>query len=363
MSRPGKSSRPPTPRDRWQAREVRRFERKDASGTHVHEIELRGLSFTTRGGIVGSGFRQEPPREFATLEESRAAAEQLAAQWREGGHAEVPVQWDFQATAIERPRRRFEHPDGGAATVTWENAEYEVESTGPGGGTPKVTRFPGYSPKHLDAYDRLVGDLMARGFREVPPGSQRPGEWRKIGRGKGTLVERLDRFLRKCRPEYYATLGPGIEERRLGSFERKIGRTLPPLLRSWFLWKDGESVEGEVCERFQDNWSLMSIDEAENVWTIDRDLLAGGELEAGWWHDGWVPFLEDGGGSHLCVDLEGVDLNGPGSGRRGQVLAFWHDDGGRRASHASMDLWLEEFVCALEDGRWSVDSDGCLLWG
>lgn len=54
-----------------------------------------------------------------------------------------------------------------------------------------------------------------------------------------------------------------------------------------------------------------------------------------WWRRGWVPFLSNGAGDHLCLD---VDAEGGGS--PGQLVAFWHDWERRSIEHSSIESWL-----------------------
>ena len=86
-------------------------------------------------------------------------------------------------------------------------------------------------------------------------------------------------------------------------------------------------------------------------------MLANGHFEEeNGWHEAWVPFLEDGGGNSLCVDLKGVD------GPAGQIIEFWHEESDRPFRYGSIDEWLEHFLGKLEAGEWEVDKDGSLFW-
>jgi cell wall assembly regulator SMI1 len=58
-----------------------------------------------------------------------------------------------------------------------------------------------------------------------------------------------------------------------------------------------------------------------------------------------VPFLSNGGGDHLCLDVVAED-----GGTPGQVIAFWHDPENRSIEFASPDEWLETLVESMEDG-------------
>ena len=64
-----------------------------------------------------------------------------------------------------------------------------------------------------------------------------------------------------------------------------------------------------------------------------------------WWRRGWIPFLANGGGDHLCVDLTAED-----GGKPGQLIAFWHDDETRDVEFPSLAAWLRDLVESMENG-------------
>jgi cell wall assembly regulator SMI1 len=64
-----------------------------------------------------------------------------------------------------------------------------------------------------------------------------------------------------------------------------------------------------------------------------------------WWRRGWVPFLWNGDGDHLCLDVVAED-----GGTPSQVVAFWHDWEDHSIEFAILDEWLETLVESMEDG-------------
>jgi cell wall assembly regulator SMI1 len=64
-----------------------------------------------------------------------------------------------------------------------------------------------------------------------------------------------------------------------------------------------------------------------------------------WWRRSWVPFLPNGGGDHLCIDLTAED-----GGTPGQVRIFYHDDPSRKITHPSFEAWLHDLVHSMEAG-------------
>ena len=88
---------------------------------------------------------------------------------------------------------------------------------------------------------------------------------------------------------------------------------------------------------------------------INGELLTDGDFVANWWRPAWVPFLENGGGDHLCLDLEGTF-----TGRPGQLIEHWHDGPERSVLYPDLTSWLaavvETYEKTLESG--SRCSDG-----
>jgi len=65
-----------------------------------------------------------------------------------------------------------------------------------------------------------------------------------------------------------------------------------------------------------------------------------------WWRRGWVPFLANGGGDHLCLDLDAGGGMSPG-----RLVAFWHDWEKRTVEYESLDVWLDRLVSSMEAGE------------
>jgi cell wall assembly regulator SMI1 len=157
------------------------------------------------------------------------------------------------------------------------------------------------------------------------------------------LITRLDRWLAANRPDYYARLQPGATEETLAAFEGRFALELPQTFRDLYQWRNGQ--EAACFASFQDNRMFSSLEEI--VETKDMlDGMIGYDFEdARWWRRGWVPFLSNRGGDHLCLDLVAED-----GGQPGQLVAFWHDEADRAVEYASIDRWLEALVRSMENG-------------
>ena len=62
-----------------------------------------------------------------------------------------------------------------------------------------------------------------------------------------------------------------------------------------------------------------------------------------YWSRNWVPFLHNGGGCYLCVDLVAED-----GGIPGQLIGFWKADEDRPVEHPSMEAWLGDLADSME---------------
>jgi cell wall assembly regulator SMI1 len=165
-------------------------------------------------------------------------------------------------------------------------------------------------------------------------------------------IERLDRWLRENRPDYYADLQPGVTETELSEFENLLGFGVPQSFKDLYMWRDGQAINSYKALQF--NLSFMNIKQIKYYWAVLNDLLDTGEFDlTNWWHREWIPFLDNGGGDHLCIDMSGVF-----TGTKGQIIEFWHDSDDRSIQYPSLEKWLEVFVGSLDENLWEdVDGD------
>ena len=68
-----------------------------------------------------------------------------------------------------------------------------------------------------------------------------------------------------------------------------------------------------------------------------------------YWRRGWIPFLHNGGGSYLCVDVAAED-----GGQSGQLIGFWKADEDRPIEFESVRHWLESFWNSMVDGTFET---------
>jgi cell wall assembly regulator SMI1 len=155
------------------------------------------------------------------------------------------------------------------------------------------------------------------------------------------LVERMDKWLATNRADYYSKLQPGTSNQALDGFEAKFNLRLPPDFRELYQWRNGQSGYASL----QHNRMFMPL---EGIASIKETLdgMIGTDFDAPeWWRQGWVPFLENGGGDLLCVDLSAEDGGAPG-----QLRAFWHADKDRPVEYPGLEAWLTALLESMENG-------------
>ena len=157
------------------------------------------------------------------------------------------------------------------------------------------------------------------------------------------LIERLDNWLSENRPDYYANLLPGLPAVHLDKFEKRFGIELPSVFHKLYAWRNGQR-DNEFAA-FENNRMFSCLDEIANTKVMLDEMIGIDFDDPKWWCSGWIPFLANGGGDFLCLDLTAED-----HGTAGQLIAFWHDDGDRGIEFNSMEDWLELAVESMENG-------------
>jgi len=195
--------------------------------------------------------------------------------------------------------------------------------------------------------DKLIAEKQGKGYKEVgSPGSAKaapPAAASKPAGPLSDLLVRMDKWLAANRPDYYGKLLPGASPKDLDAFEKKFQLQLPSGFRELYQWRNGQDPNSS--DSLQDNWMFSPLqDLSDSKDTLDG--MIGSDFEdPKWWRRGWVPFLSNGGGDHLCLDLTAEDGGAPG-----QLLIFYHDWEKREAEYPNLHAWLTQLVEAMENG-------------
>lgn len=162
------------------------------------------------------------------------------------------------------------------------------------------------------------------------------------------LLYKIDRWISTNRPHYHELLQSGATSAELDAFENAISLKLPEEFRELYKWHDGQ--DPMAFESIQGNWSFMSLDEIR-VSKQELDGMIGFDFEdPKYWRRGWIPFLHNGGGSYLCVDVEAED-----GGHSGQLVEFWKADSDRPIGFASVGKWLDALWLSMKNGTLDAD--------
>jgi cell wall assembly regulator SMI1 len=151
------------------------------------------------------------------------------------------------------------------------------------------------------------------------------------------LIQQLDRGLSRDRPTYYGHLQPGATAADLAAFETRFDLQLPADFKTLYTWRNGQP--NARSESLHDNWMFAAIDDIADTKAMLDEMIDVDFDDPQWWRRGWVPFLSNGGGDWLCLDLTAES-----GGQPGQLLIFWHDDGDRSLEYASLGAWLQNLV-------------------
>ncbi len=157
------------------------------------------------------------------------------------------------------------------------------------------------------------------------------------------LISRMERWLAANRPTYLARLQPGVDSQKLAAFEDQFAIVLPETFRSLYRWRNGQEVT--CTESFEKNFMFSPLEEIAGT-KANLDGMIGTDFEdPNWWRRGWLPFLHNGAGDYLCVDLAGDNAGCPG-----QLLVFYHDWEKRPVKFPNLDAWLTSLVNSMENG-------------
>lgn len=147
------------------------------------------------------------------------------------------------------------------------------------------------------------------------------------------LFAALELRLAESRPDYYASLSQGVDNAALDAFAQRFGLRLPDSFRALYRWRNG--ADEDLGESLVGNLIFSPLSQIIEAKAL-LDGMIGSDFDApAWWRSDWIPFLANGGGDHLCIDLLAID-----GGTPGQLRMFYHDDRSRPIRATSIEAWL-----------------------
>ena len=145
------------------------------------------------------------------------------------------------------------------------------------------------------------------------------------------LVE-IDRWLKDQMPKLHRSLQRPATDKQFAALSKEVfgGKPVPPLIRSWFQWHNGQNVDGDPFfpEYKESSFHLISISDAIRIRRDMRALQRYEEL-SGDWSESWLPLFEGEFGDCLVVEMAGKSQYA--------VRACWHELSAREivAKHLS----------------------------
>lgn len=158
------------------------------------------------------------------------------------------------------------------------------------------------------------------------------------------LILQLDRELARSRSDYYSQLQPGLDQLAIDALEARLAKPLPAEFVSLYKWRNGQKPD--CSANLIDNWMFSPLEDVISTKDMLDGMIGTDFEEPRWWSRGWVPFLSNGGGDHLCLDLIAEF-----GGMPGQLITFWHDWEKRSPTFPSMESWLQAVVKSLAEER------------
>lgn len=144
----------------------------------------------------------------------------------------------------------------------------------------------------------------------------------------------LDQHLSQLRPELYTHLNAPLTAEAIAALEKTYAITLPEDLKALYQWKNGQ--RDDCYEAFVNNSSFLPLQEALEV-AKEMTGMIGYDFDVeNWWHAAWIPVFHNGGGDYICYDTEGIF-----TGRKGQLIEFWHRDGDRNVIAPDLESFLQ----------------------
>lgn len=132
----------------------------------------------------------------------------------------------------------------------------------------------------------------------------------------------------------------------IAAIEERLGVQLPIEVRAFYSAHDGGP---KAAPAFGDRW-LLSLEGMEHYWRmweegyeeeLDEDVKASRGVRKKWWSPKWLPVTHDAGGNHEMLDLDPTK-----TGKVGQIVSVYHDDGDRSLEGPDLLTFLLEKLTA-----------------
>lgn len=171
----------------------------------------------------------------------------------------------------------------------------------------------------------------------------------------------IEAWYMKNAPRLLEDLKGGVSDQQINDFEAVIEMSLPDDYKASLKLHNGDvyfhDYEYLNLECVLNKWLIMTRLNEDDTFKDRKPIdTAGGIIQNTWWHRGWIPFAEDGGGNLICID------KAPGvNGVPGQMLYMELQSGPCVSKHKSFLEWIGHYKDDLYRGVYELDEDGCLV--
>lgn len=171
----------------------------------------------------------------------------------------------------------------------------------------------------------------------------------------------IKKWYKKHAPKLLKDLRDGVADEEIEAFESKIGLSLPEDYKASLKLHDGEVYVHDYnylsLESVSGKWSSMERRRKKGDFK-GREVYQRGEgiIKNTWWHPGWIPFAEDGGGNYICIDMAPAKR-----GVVGQILKWERESGPYPIKLNSFLDWLKVYKDYLYAGVYVVDKEGFII--
>jgi cell wall assembly regulator SMI1 len=179
---------------------------------------------------------------------------------------------------------------------------------------------------------------------------------------------RIEAWLRGNWPGALDQLRTGAPASEIEATERLVGLRLPDEVKQFYRLHDGSEDVGlfpssDTSGSDEMAFSPLPLSRVRGEWQNWKRLVEMGEfagqasqpaagIRADWWNCGWIPIASNGGGDFQCIDMAPDE-----TGRTGQVISMWHENGRRELLAPSLSDYLQLVAAGLESGKYRYEED------
>lgn len=165
------------------------------------------------------------------------------------------------------------------------------------------------------------------------------------------IWKNIESVLQDKAPQVLNDWNPPASQQEIQDLEKQIGKKLPEDFKEWLQLHNGQQDVGSWIVEFG---YFLDTSEIFSNWQINNDVNEDYEPENKddvWWHKRYLPFVGNGGGDSLAMDL-----------KTGSIVKHYHDQGIITGGPDSFKEWLYTVWQVFEAGQFSVDDEGSLVF-